>query len=309
MVDATYNWWGDASGPLHQTNPLGRGNAVTGDVDFKPWLGAAPVIVKKETVTNRTVDAKAEADTEVVVKGTATVTIAKLVVKGTATVTIAKYASNLYLTTSYDFVGYAAPASLDFVASAGFEPLNIFSDVRVTDATLGTGIEIRLYYTDAEAKGFDEESLRPFWWNGTDWAECSDSGVNTSSTEGYGGYMWAKISDDTTPSLDDLGGTPWGGYGHPTEIQPPCCMATVAAASGTNTASKLGSLRQFRDTVLLPSSLGAEFVSLYYKTSAPVANFISQHEVLRTAVRVGFIDPIVAISDWSHDLWSARDTQ
>jgi hypothetical protein len=24
-------------------------------------------------------------------------------------------------------------------------------------------------------------------------------------------------------------------------------------------------------------------------------------------VRVGFVDPIVAILDWSHDLWSATD--
>jgi hypothetical protein len=68
-------------------------------------------------------------------------------------------------------------------------------------------------------------------------------------------------------------------------------------------------LREFRDTVLLSSSLGARFVSLYYKTSPHIANFISQHEVLRTAVRVGFVDPIAAILTWTHDLWSARASQ
>jgi len=83
-----------------------------------------------------------------------------------------------------------------------------------------------------------------------------------------------------------------------------CFIAT--AAYGTDTAKEIDILREFRDTVLLPNSLGATLVSFYYKTSPPIANFISQHEVLRTAVRVGFVDPIVKILNWSHDLWSAR---
>jgi hypothetical protein len=37
-----------------------------------------------------------------------------------------------------------------------------------------------------------------------------------------------------------------------------------------------------------------------------MANFISRHEVLRKVVRLGFLDPIVKILNWSHDLWSAR---
>ena len=308
MVDATYNWWGHASGPLHQTNLVGRGNAVIGDVDFKPWLGAAPVTVKTETVTNGTVDAKAEADTEVAVNGTATVTIAKLVVKGTATPTIAEYASNLYLTTSHDFVGYTAPASLDFVPlSDEFKELNMFRDVRVINTTPGTAIEIRLYYTDAEVAGFNETTLRLFWWNGDGWVPChpeAASGVNITSTEGYSGYMWARITATTTPSLADLQGTPWGGYGHPTENGDICFVAT--AAYGTDTAKEIDILREFRDTLLLPNALGATLVSFYYETSPPIATFVSRHEVLRAAVRVGFVDPIVKILNWSHDSWSAR---
>ena len=81
-----------------------------------------------------------------------------------------------------------------------------------------------------------------------------------------------------------------------------CFIAT--AAYGTDTAKEIDILREFRDAVLLPNSLGAKLVSLYYKTSPPIADFISQHEVLRTAVRVGFVDPIVKILNWSHDLWS-----
>ena len=81
-----------------------------------------------------------------------------------------------------------------------------------------------------------------------------------------------------------------------------CFIAT--AAYGTPAAEQIDVLREFRDVVLLPNRLGSEFVSLYYKTSPPVAEFISRHEVLKAAVRVGFIDPIVAVLNWSYALWS-----
>jgi hypothetical protein len=84
-----------------------------------------------------------------------------------------------------------------------------------------------------------------------------------------------------------------------------CFIAT--AAYGTDTAEEINTLRKFRDVVLLPSRLGAEFVSLYYEISPPIAGVISQHDFLRTAVRVGFIDPVVAILNWSHALWSETD--
>jgi parallel beta-helix repeat protein len=83
---------------------------------------------------------------------------------------------------------------------------------------------------------------------------------------------------------------------------PWCFIAT--AAYGTDTAKEIDILREFRDEVLLSNSLGAEFVSFYYRTSPPIADFISQHEALRTLVKVGFVDPIVKILTWTHDLWS-----
>lgn len=294
-VDATYNWWGHARGPLHLTNPFGGGNAVVGDVDFKPWLQAQVVA---ETAENEIVDAIEEAGTEVVVKGK-------------ATVIIAKYASNPHPSSSV----YGAAAALDVVAlSDEFEELDIFRDVCVIRFEPGTWVEIRLYYTDAQARRFDEDSLRPFWSNGDGWVPCSPdaaSGVNTTNVSidniKYSGYMWAEIRETaTTPTLSQLTGTPWGGYGHPS-VPPGTCGCFIAtAAYGTDTAKEIDILRAFRDAVLLPSSLGARLVSFYYRTSPPIADLISQHEVLRTAVRAGFVDPIVKILNWSHDLWSAR---
>jgi hypothetical protein len=84
-----------------------------------------------------------------------------------------------------------------------------------------------------------------------------------------------------------------------------CFIAT--AVYGTDTAEEINLLREFRDVVLLPGRLGAEFVSLYYEISPPVAEVIWQHDFLRTAVRAGFIDPVVAILNWSHALWSETD--
>ena len=82
----------------------------------------------------------------------------------------------------------------------------------------------------------------------------------------------------------------------------PCFVAT--AAYGTGTAEELNLLREFRDVVLLTSGPGAGLVSLYYQVSPPMAEVISQHDFLRTAIRVGFIGPITAILNWSHSLWT-----
>jgi hypothetical protein len=355
-LDAARNWWGTSDGP-GGVGP-GSGDAISANVDFEPWLGAALVTVKTETVTNDTIDAKDEADTEVAVNGT-------------ATVTVAQYADN---------PGGDAPRC--------FTSLDKYAD----DVTK---LGIRVYYTDAEVAAADisEESLRLFSWNGTAWVQCSDSGVTIGETSGYSGYIWAQIRSDTTPTLAQLTGTPFGGYGllssvlfiatteltdgqvgvayearleacvgaepytwaimqgglpdglgldtdigtisgTPTRdgifdftvivtdaaqitataelsitIAPPPMCFIATAAYGTDTAKEIDILREFRDTVLLPNSLGVRFVSLYYKISPPIANFISQHEVVRTAVRVGFVDPIVKILNWSHDLWSARALQ
>lgn len=46
QVDATDNWWGDDTGPYHETaHPFGMGNNIKGDILFDPWTGQ----VKKKT--------------------------------------------------------------------------------------------------------------------------------------------------------------------------------------------------------------------------------------------------------------------
>jgi hypothetical protein len=80
-----------------------------------------------------------------------------------------------------------------------------------------------------------------------------------------------------------------------------CFIAT--AAYGTPTAKQLDVLRAFRDDVLLKSTVGSRLVDLYYRTSPPIANFISQHNVVRTLVRELLVDPIVRVLEATRAIW------
>jgi len=119
------------------------------------------------------------------------------------------------------------------------------------------------------------------------------AGVQASETAAWVSGELDDSFDLTVASLPDGG-----------SLFPFCFIAT--AVYGTDTAEEIDILREFRDVVLLPSGLGAELVSLYYKISPPIAEVISQHDFLRTAVKVGFVDPVVAILNWSYALWSER---
>jgi polyhydroxybutyrate depolymerase len=80
-----------------------------------------------------------------------------------------------------------------------------------------------------------------------------------------------------------------------------CFIAT--AAYGTSTAQQLDVLREFRDDVLLNSTVGSQLVDFYYRTSPPIADFISEHSVLRTLVRELLIDPIVLLVEATEGIW------
>jgi hypothetical protein len=106
---------------------------------------------------------------------------------GTPTITVARYEEN---------PGGSAPS--------GFSAADSYIDVHA-DTTSGTDeIQITHYYTDDEITGLVESTLKMYYWDGTEWTECSDTGVNPAAVSGYSGYIWANISDNTTPTLDYL---------------------------------------------------------------------------------------------------------
>ena len=174
------------------TLTLDKGKTV---IAFFTESGVTVEDSKTETTDpgDQTVDATTEADTAVDKSGA-----------GTPTITVAKYSDN---------------PGTGFSGDTGK-----YIDVHVDDTTDVDEIVIKVYYTNAEIRGLVESSLRLHWWNDTEWVVCSDSGVDTTDIAGppaYSGYMWARISSTSMPSLSDLGGAVFGGGGRAPAPPPP----------------------------------------------------------------------------------------
>ena len=105
-------------------------------------------------------------------------------------------------------------------------------------------------------------------------------------------------NDGAEVRFDEIGFWPPGG-----NIWDRCFIAT--AAYGTEKASQLDTLRDFRDQVLLENTLGSLFVKAYYRVSPPVAVFIARSSLLCAVVREVLLDPVVNLLQWSQELWRA----
>jgi hypothetical protein len=71
---------------------------------------------------------------------------------------------------------------------------------------------------------------------------------------------------------------------------PPCFIAT--AAYGTPMAEEIQIIRQFRDECLLTNPLGQALVDFYYGVSPAIAEFITEHPVLKPVVRAGLLPAV-----------------
>jgi len=140
--------------------------------------------------------------------------------------------------------------------------------------TYDTGTVVNLVATPASGYSFWE-------WTGS--GTVANTYIATTTITMNGDYSIRANFASTAPSGDG------------------CFIAT--AAYGTSTAKQLDVLREFRDDVLLKSTVGSRLVDLYYQVSPPIADFISEHSVVRTLVRELLIDPIVWLVEATGDIW------
>jgi hypothetical protein len=140
-------------------------------------------------------------------------------------------------------------------------------------------------------------------WSYTDWVSKTTAGTHAESL--------SELDSDTTYEFtaqlkynDTMEGTSLQFTTDKSSSPPPsggCFIAT--AAYGTPTAEQIDMLREFRDIVLLESTIGSQFVALYYQLSPPVADFISGSSLLRTLVREFLVDPIVWVVEATGNVW------
>ncbi len=75
-------------------------------------------------------------------------------------------------------------------------------------------------------------------------------------------------------------------------------LCFIATASYGHDSGEVGLLCDFRDNVLFKSELGTAFVNAYYKLSPPIADFISEHEGLKAAVRLA-LKPVIIVAEYA----------
>jgi hypothetical protein len=162
---------------------------------------------------------------------------------------------------------WLGPANVDTSSGPAKSALSIV-DIGTT-ASYGGLITIAWSY---DMSGLEKpENLKLYHFNGSDWVNITTS-VDTANNMVYGQVT------SLSPFLLGLGG---------------CFIAT--AAYGSSLDNHVDTLRSFRDQYLETNPIGSAFVSLYYKVSPPMADFIEKHPTLKPIVRAGLM-PAVAMS-------------
>ncbi len=121
----------------------------------------------------------------------------------------------------------------------------------------------------------------------------ADVKVDGASVGAVNTYTFSNVTEnhniDASFAEDEaVGGGGEGGGGG-------CFIAT--AAYGSRMAKEVVVLKNFRDNVLLQTSVGRSFVKFYYEFSAPLADYIGEHEISRTAVRFALMPVIYGVNE------------
>jgi hypothetical protein len=174
QVNAANNWWGAIDGPSSLYSWFGVPASGSGDkigipLDaFEPWLTAPVTGAESQVGTDETLqfqNSGVAAD-----------------IAGSAEVYVATYDSD---------------------PTGGLSNnIDKFFDVYVPDSSVLTEMTVKVDYSLPLPNDLSEDSLILYWYSGTAFIPCSDTGVNTIDK-----YIWARIDANTVPSINDLDGT------------------------------------------------------------------------------------------------------
>jgi len=214
---------------------------------------------------------------------------------------------------------YAATTSItmngDYSITANFEEISpslVYPTVITKAATNITAYSSTLHmnYTVGDFSPvqvrFAYKKSTGLFWSYTDWVSKSGNVTHVESLIGLdsGTEYDFKAQLKSNDSEIEVEGTTLQFTTATPSYPPPtggCFIAT--AAYGTPAAEQIDVLREFRDSVLLESIAGSQFVALYYQLSPPVADFISGNSFLRTLVRELLVDPIVWVVEATGNIW------
>jgi hypothetical protein len=180
-MNATRNWWGDASGPTHVSNPNGTGDVVSANVQYTPWLHASyayPRCFSAPVLPGDFMTLDARAQTNVV-----------------ATVNVS--VPTLFFTGAYIAPPPATTPAGDHVVGM---PIEVF----VADqSAVQWPVNISLYYTEQDLMNanVEEGALKGLAYvspAGT-WHFYNTTGVVTTDQDyNYSGYCWALVDHLST---------------------------------------------------------------------------------------------------------------
>ena len=137
-----------------------------------------------------------------------------------------------------------------------------------TTAVYNGPITVGIRYNPTNIK--DPQKLSLLHCTGAQWGNV------TASVDTVNNIVCGEVTSLSDFALGESGG---------------CFIAT--AAYGSYLESHVNTLRSFRDQYLETNPIGSAFVSLYYKMSPPMADFIEKHPQLKPIVRAGLMPAVV----------------